>query len=31
VATKVDVFGDGAELENGPVPAVDPADLRSTG
>jgi hypothetical protein len=29
VATKFDIFGDGAELENGPVPAVDPADLRS--
>jgi hypothetical protein len=29
VATKFDVFGDDAELENGPVPAVDPADLRS--
>jgi hypothetical protein len=29
VATKFDIFGDGAELEDGPVPAVDPADLRS--
>jgi hypothetical protein len=29
VATRFDIFGDGAELEDGPVPAVDPADLRS--
>lgn len=29
VATKFDDFGDGSELEYGPVPAVDPADLRS--
>ena len=29
VATKFDVFGDGAELKDGPVPAVDPGDLRS--
>ena len=29
MATKFDIFDDGAELENGLVPAVDPADLRS--
>jgi hypothetical protein len=29
VATKFGIFDDGAELENGLVPAVDPADLRS--
>ena len=29
MSTKFDVFGDGAELENSPVPAVDPTDLRS--
>ena len=26
---KFDVFRDGTKLENGPVPAFDPADLRS--
>jgi hypothetical protein len=28
VATNLDILGDGTGSENGPVPAVDPADLR---